>query len=264
MSEAIWQTAITKVEPNHLVTRGYRQEDLIGSVPFAHVIYLLLRGELPDEKRGRMMDAMIVACVDHGVTPPSCLAARAIASSGVPLPTAVAGGLSAVGDYHGGAIEECMKILEDAVSRMRSRGTPIREEAKAVVDEMRLYGRRMPGLGHRIHTNDPRVGKLFKLAGDLEVAGDHVSMLEAVRDAYTEALGRELPINVDGAVAALLADMGFDNRLGKAFFLIGRSAGLVAHVYEEMTRERPMRRIGRMEHEYDGPAERDLPERYRR
>ncbi len=262
MSEVAWKTAITKVEPNHLVTRGYKQEDLIGNVPFSHVVYLLIKGELPDERQGKMFDALIVACVDHGVTPPSTIAARTIASGGVPLPTAVAGGLSAIGEFHGGAIDGCMEILTKAVQRMKSRGGNTDDTAKTVVDEMRLYRKKMPGLGHRIHTSDPRVGKLLSLAKDLEIYGDHAALLEAVREAYHQVLGMELPINVDGAVAAILTDMGFDTRVGKGIFLIGRAGGLVAHVHEEITRERPMRQIGKMEHQYDGPAEKDLPDRY--
>ena len=65
-----WNTKITKVEPNHLVTRGYRQEDLIGNIPYSHVVYLLLKGELPSIEHGKMIDAILTACIDHGVTPP--------------------------------------------------------------------------------------------------------------------------------------------------------------------------------------------------
>jgi citrate synthase len=64
---------------------------------------------------------------------------------------------------------------------------------------------------------------------------------------------KTLPINVDGAIAAIISDMGFDWRLGKAFFVMGRVAGMIAHVYEEMTTQKPMRRMCVQETEYDGP-----------
>ena len=108
-----WATKITRVEPNHLVTRGYKQEDLIGNIPYPHVVYLLLKGELPSEEHGQMMDAILTACIDHGVTPPSSIAARVVASGGVPLPTAVAAGILSIGDAHGGAIEKGAKFLQD-------------------------------------------------------------------------------------------------------------------------------------------------------
>ena len=53
-----WATKITKVKPNHLVTRGYRQEDLIGNIPYSHVIYLLLKGELPSKEHGKMINKL--------------------------------------------------------------------------------------------------------------------------------------------------------------------------------------------------------------
>ena len=106
-----WNTKITKVEPDHLVTRGYRQEDLIGNIPYSHVVYLLLKGDLPSKEHGRMIDAILTACIDHGVTPPSSIASRTVASGGVPLPTAVAAGILSIGDAHGGAIEKGAKLI---------------------------------------------------------------------------------------------------------------------------------------------------------
>lgn len=256
------KTSITKVEPNKLVTKGYRQEELMGNVPYSHVVYLLLKGELPGIKEGKMIDAMLVSSIDHGLTPPTCLVARAIASSGVPLPTAVAGGLLSVGDFHGGAIENCMRILYDAVQRMRKENNSVDEMAKILLTELKEKGKRMPGLGHRIHTDDPRTRKLFTLAKELGIAGDHIALLEAIKKNF-EKRGKSLPINVDGALAGVACDMGFDSKLGKAFFLLGRAGGLVAEVYEEMTRERPMRRMYTEEQEYDGPEERPLPDEYR-
>lgn len=256
----MWNTSITKVEPNKLVTRGYKQDDLIGTVPFSHVVYLLFKGELPDEKTGKMFDAMITASIDHGPTPPSAQAARIVCSGGVPLPTAVAAGLMAVGDYHGGAIENAMNILYRLVEK-KSEGKSIKEIAKETVKEFRETKKRMPGLGHRIHTDDPRTKKLFSMAETLGIASDHTAMFKAFKEEFTAATGKNLPINVDGALAALACDMGFDYNLGKALFLMGRIAGLVAHVHEEKTRERPMRKFD-PEFQYDGPAERNLPAPY--
>jgi citrate synthase len=255
------KTSITRVEPNKLVTRGYKQDELMGNVPYSHVVYLLFKGELPTKAEGSMMDAMLVSGIDHGLTAPTCLTTRAIASCGVPLPTAVAGGLLAVGDWHGGAIENCMSILYEYVERLKEENKPQEEMTGTLLAELKERGMRMPGLGHRIHTDDPRTKKLFKMAKELGIAGDHVALLEAIKDHF-EKKGKSLPINVDGALAAVACDMGFDKELGKAFFLLGRAAGLVVEAYEEMSRERPMRRMYTEVHEYDGPEERSLPEEY--
>lgn len=253
-----WYSKITKVEPNHLVTCGYRQEDLIGNVPFSNVVYLLLRGELPSEEHGRMIDAILTACVDHGVTPPSAMASRVVASGGVPLPTAVAAGVLAIGDTHGGAIEKGAKLLQENVDRMKKENKTVEEIAASIVKETKEQKRRIPGFGHRIHTSDPRAKRLFSLAEELRIAGDHVFLSKAIESELEKSTGKKLPINVDGAIAAIISDMGFDWRLGKGFFLIGRVVGLTAHVYEEQTREKPMRKMFTVDCEYNGPEERNL------
>ena len=254
-----WKSKITKVEPNHLVTRGYRQEDLIGNIPYPHVVYLLLKGELPSEEHGKMIDAILTACIDHGVTPPSSIASRTVASGGVPLPTAVAAGVLSIGDAHGGAIEKGAKFLQDGIVRMKNEKKSIAEMGKILVKEAREKHNRILGFGHRVHTADPRTKRLFTLADELKISGDHIALSKIIETELESSAGRKLPINVDGAIAAIISDMGFDYRLGKAFFLLGRVAGLTAHVYEEQTREKPMRKMFSVDCEYDGPEEKNLP-----
>ena len=253
-----WTTKITKVEPNHLVTRGYRQEDLIGNVPFSHVVYLLLKGELPSKEHGHMMDAILTACIDHGVTPPSSMASRVVASGGVPLPTAVAAGILSIGDAHGGAIEKGAKFLQKGVSRMKDTGKNPEEMAIILVKEAKEQNKRILGFGHRVHTSDPRTKRLYSLAEELGIAGDHMALSRSIEVELKKSTGKKLPINVDGAIAAVISDMDFDWRLGKGFFLLGRVAGLTAHVYEEQTEQKPMRKMFTVESEYNGPNERDL------
>lgn len=258
----MWTSKITKVEPNHLVTRGYRQEDLIGRVPFSHVVYLLLRGVLPSPAQGIMIDAILTACIDHGVTPPSAIAARTVASGGVPLPTAVAAGVLAIGDAHGGAIEKGARFLQEGVKRMKEEQRSINETAALLVKESREKKQRILGFGHRVHTADPRTERLFSLAKELAIAGDHCALSKAIEGELERTMEKKLPINVDGAIAAISSDMGFDWRLGKAFFVLGRVAGLSAHVFEEQTLFKPMRKLAEVDCEYDGPEEQDLPKGY--
>lgn len=254
----MWKTSITKTEPNHIVTRGYKQEELIGTVPFSHVFFLLIKGRMPDKNEAVMMDALITSSIDHGVTPPSTHASRIVASAGVPLPTAVAAGILAVGDIHGGAIEDGARILQEWVKKMHEQGWSAEETAHNLLTTLNREGKRMPGCGHRIHKNDPRTQRLFELARELDFAKDHVTLLQKIEQELAKK--KALPINVDGAIAAIICDMGFDHKLGKAFFVLGRCAGLIAHVYEEMTTQKPMRRMCNQDVEYDGPWERDLNE----
>jgi citrate synthase len=253
-----WKTKITKVEPNHLVTKGYRQEDLIGNIPFSHVVYLLLRDEIPTKEHGKMMDAILTACVDHGVTPPTAMASRIVASGGVPLPTAVAAGILSIGDAHGGAIEKGAKFLQDGIARMKKEEKTMQEITITLVKESIEQKKRILGFGHRVHTSDPRTKKLFSLADELKISKEHIMLSKAIEKELEKQTGKKLPINVDGAIAAISSDMGFDWRLGKAFFLIGRVAGLTAHVYEEQTEFKPMRKMFIADVEYNGPSEKDL------
>ena len=254
-----WTTKVTKVEPNHLVTKGYRQEDLIGNISYSNVVYLLLKGELPSKEHGHMMDAILTACIDHGLTPPSSIAARSVASGGVPLPTAVAAGVLSIGDAHGGAIEKGAKFFQEGISRMKKEVKSFDEMAKILVKESIVQNKRILGFGHRVHTSDPRTERLFSLAEELKITGDNIALSKAIEKELEISKGKKLPINVDGAIAAIISDMDFDWKLGKAFFLIGRVAGLTAHVYEEQTEFKPMRKMFSIDGEYDGPEERDVP-----
>ncbi len=254
-----WKTKITKVESNHLITKGYRQEDLIGNIPFSHVVYLLLKDELPSEEHGKMMDAILTSCIDHGVTPPSAMASRIVASGGVPLSTAVAAGVLSIGDAHGGAIEKGAKFLQEGVKRAKKEGKSIDEMAKLLVSEKRERKERILGFGHRVHTADPRTKRLFLIADELKITSDHLKLSRKIQKELKNQTGKDLPINVDGAIAAIISDMDFDWRLGKGFFLIGRVAGLTAHVYEEEKDFKPMREIFSADVEYNGSEEKDLP-----
>ena len=258
MPEQNWSQPITKIEPNKVAVRGYRIDELMGRIPFAHVVYLVLKGELPNEAQGRVMDALLVASVDHGGTPPSALAARTVASGGAPLTTGIAAGIMTINRHHGGAIEGCMRVLLEAVTRKRGQGQDALTTARELMAEYRAQKKRVPGYGHRVHKNDPRTARLFAIAEEEGVAGEYIDMGHALRQAMLETLGKDLPMNVDGAIAAVLCELDFPPEMGNGFFAISRTVGLTAHVFDEITRQRPMRRISPTAQEYSGPEEREL------
>jgi len=258
MSDLAWKSAITKVEPNKLVVRGYRLDELIGKVSYAQMVYLLFKGELPSPQVGRVIEAILVSSVDHGKTPPSVLSAITVASTGAPLNAAVAAGILSISKFHGGAIEDCMHILQQAKKLMDEKGLNYEQAAAQVITEFREAKKRLSGFGHRIHNNDPRTKKLFQLAEENGVAGDYVKLALTFVEQLEKITGKHLPLNVDGAIAALLCELEIDPLLANAFFMIARVPGIVAHVYEEKTRYKPMRKIHPTEVEYDGPEERDF------
>lgn len=253
-----WPTSITKVEPNKLLLRGYRIDELMGEITFAQAIFLAIAGELPTEKEAGMIDAILVSSIDHGVTPPSCQAARTVTLTGSPLNAALAAGILAISRHHGGAIEDCMQVLDEAIHQKKESGKTAREQAQLLVEAYHQRKRRVPGFGHRFHTRDPRAIRLFCLAHELGIAAEHIEMAQAIETVMEKIIGRKLPLNVDGAIAAVLGDLGFPPDLGNAFFMMARLPGLVAHIREERQRMKPMRHLDPKYHEYDGPPERSL------
>jgi citrate synthase len=258
MTASTWKTAITYIAPNEVRLRGYRIDELMGRIDFGQALYLLLRGELPDEKVGRLMTAILVSSIDHGPTPPSVVGARNAASTSAPLNACVAAGVLAINRSHGGAIEDCARALQDVIGEADRTGVSLAQAATAVLAEYRKQGIRVAGFGHRLHTADPRTARLFVLAQEAGVAGRYVDACRALESALAAQTGRPLPINVDGAIGAVLCELGFEPEVMNGFFILARTAGLIAHAREEMTREKVMRRIDFAAAEYDGPPPRDL------
>ncbi len=258
MSDLHWKTAITKIEPNNISVRGYQINDLMGKVSYAQMVYLLFKGEMPSENVGKLIEVMLVSSVDHGTTPPSALAAMTVASTGAELNAAVAAGILAISRFHGGAIEECMHIITSAKKMKEEQNLSSSEAGIKVIEEYRNQKKRLSGFGHRLHTNDPRTKKLFALAKEYGIAGENVELALSIESGLKEVLGKDLPINVDGAIAAVLCELEFDPIFANAFFMIARVPGLVAHIYEEKTRYKPMRKVHPTDVEYDGPESRQL------
>ena len=257
-----WRTAITRIQPNEILIRGYAVDELMGRLSFAEAIYLILRGELPTPTMGKLFGAVLVASIDHGVTPPSTLAARNVATSGARIRACVAAGVLGFGMYHGGDVETCMRFLEDGLARVRDVGESHAESADALIRGFLDAGRPLPGFGHRLHSTDPRASRLLQMAHELELDGEHVQFVRAIErrlEGKTQG-GHPIPLNIDGAIAAVCADMGFEPELGNALFMIARIPGLVAHAHEERVRQHPMRQIDPKDASYDGPPPRRLPE----
>lgn len=251
-----WTTRITEIKPNHVAVRGYNIAELMGHVSYGAAVYLILRGELPAPPVGRLMDAMLVASIDHGATPPSALAARTVASTGASLSASVAAGIMSINTHHGGAIENCARSLSEVVT-LHQGGKDWDAAAKQMLDALKANGKRMAGFGHRYHTADPRTKRLFELATEAGADGDFIEAARAVERCFAAA-GKPLPINVDGAIGAILAQLGFEFEVMNGLFMIARTPGLVAHVREEQSRCKPMRKIDPANHSYDGPPTRHL------
>jgi citrate synthase len=257
MGEHHWKTAVTSVEPNKVLVRGYPIEELMGAISFGQALYLLLKGELPSERKGKIIDALLISSIDHGPKAPSCNAAMLAASTGAPINAALSAGILSVNQFHGGAVENCMLAILDVQKKMTEKGLTLNEAAKELIAEFKSRKERLSGLGHRVHTDDPRTKRIFSLAHEYGLAGTHMEILKALEEGLRNE-GKGLPINVDGAIAAILCELEIEPYLANAFFILSRLPGMLAHIKEERERYKPMRIIDTGDCEYDGPPERHL------
>jgi citrate synthase len=253
-----WKTALSDADAANIRIRGYDLNALMLKSSFAEVLFLLHMGRLPSEGEGRIVNAILIAAVDHGPGSPSAAAARLVASGNRQAPeAALAAGVLAMGDVHAGAGLTCLELITSGVSRAQKRGLTMEQVAREVVSGAIETRTRLPGLGHRVHTTvDPRTDVLFGLARDYGIAGNGVQFMRAVEQSASEQI-KPLPINIDGALAALLHDMGCTPLFAKFIFILGRSGGLSAQIMEEYTRERPMRI--KVPVTYDGEPPRVMP-----
>jgi len=179
-----------------------------------------------------------------------------VASCGVPLQSAVSAGVAAIGDWHGGAIEQAAKMLQEGVVHMKDAQLTAQESAEEILRKHRDRKEKVPGYGHPTHTNDPRTKRLLEIANETQLSGPHVELAQAIESLTERFFRKHLILNVDGCIAAIISDMGFDWRLGKGFFIVSRTPELIAHAYEQMYNDKPYKAPEWDEIVYTGPPER--------
>lgn len=254
-----WGTAMTRTEPGVIAPRGYPVEQLMGRVTFTDVIHLMYRGELPDAATRQLLDAILVASIDHSTTSPSAMTARTVASSGADVQLAATAGMLAINRYHGGALGPCMLVLQEVVDRA-GEGGDVEQAAAELVAEWRARNERLPGFGHRVHNRDPRTDRLFDIAAELGFHTVYDDAAKAVEKALNDDPAKAIPMNLDGVIAALLCGLGVPPELANPLFMTSRFVGVTMQAYEERSRYRPMRKIYLDRWAYDGPDLRDVPE----
>jgi citrate synthase len=247
-------THISQAHPDRVEVRGRDLAgDLMGRLTFTEHFHLLLTGEEPTEEQRYFLDLLLVAIAEHGMMPTNVAARMTLAADPGSLQGAVAAGILGCGPVLLGTAEECAKLLLAA----RARGGEPAEAARAVAEEIRAAGGRVPGFGHPVHRPlDPRAERILALADERGAAGPHVAMARAIRDGVATAWSRPLTMNVSMPIAAVLLDLGFDARAVKAIPILARTASLLAHLAEERDQPIGFAMAGAAEHavEYRPPA----------
>ena len=231
-----WATAIIDTAPGQIRLRGYPIDQVINRLSYAATVWLMIRGDLPTRWQERLLEAALVAGVDHGPQAPSIAAARMAATCGVGLSQAVATGVNMLGDVHGGAGEACMRMLASLLAAHPDPDAAAPAIADAFSRHRAAVGY-IPGFGHRMHSHDPRRDPLMGLVRAAEaqgaVSGDFLRVAEIVEAELGRGGGRPVPMNIDGATAVVYSELGFAPELGKGLFALSRSVGLLAHAYEQ-------------------------------
>src|SRR3954466_8924034 len=237
-----WSTSIIDMKPGAIRYRGYAVEELIGRVGFADMVYLMTRGELPHPDAAKLLEAALVSAVDHGPQAPSIAAARMAITCGVGINNAMASAINMLGDVHGGAGEQCVALLQAIARRLDDAGASDGVAVKAAVaaEMTALAGAgvtHVPGFGHRFHPVDPRAPRPLELVDQATavgaVSGRFAVIGRAVEAELAARKRRKIPMNVDGATGVIFAELGFAPPLCRGLFVLARSAGALAHAWEE-------------------------------
>jgi citrate synthase len=205
-------------------------DDLIGKLTFTEMMYFQLMGERPTPAQAKILDAVLVTLMEHGITP-SVIATRMIYDScPEAVQAAVAAGLLAVGSTFVGTMEGCAKNLEEILAAPEGEAP----RARAIAERVRAARQPIPGFGHPHHKpDDPRTPRLLQVAEEAGVPGRHIRALRLLSAEVDAAWGRHLTINATGAVAALLGEIGIPQEVMRGIAVVSRSAGLVGHIREE-------------------------------
>jgi citrate synthase len=236
MSDQDWlRTGIGHSDADSITLMGRDlATELLGKVSFTELAFLLVQKRMPEPGEAKVLDAVLVSLADHGLTP-TVLAAR-LTHTGAPesLQGAIAAGLLGAGSVFLGVVEDTARFLQGIIDSGGTAADAVRERIAA--------GRRVPGLGHPIHkVQDPRTPVIYAIAEDAGRLGPQLRLLREVAAAHVDQTGRALPINGAGVGGAALADLGFDPALVRGFALLARTAGVLAHIAEEIEQPIGMR-----------------------
>lgn len=234
-----WTTEIIDMVPGQIRFRGHPIEELIGNLSFPQMIWLMTRGDLPDEARAKLLECALVAAVDHGPQAPSIAAGRMAVTCGLGLNGALASAVNMLDDVHGGAGEQAVELYT-WIDDERDAGAALHIATTQAIDEWQTRRSRfIPGFGHRFHKpEDPRAPRLLELvdqaAGKGIVSGRFAEAGREVQSVLSSRKNKPVPMNIDGATAVIYAELGFPAPLARGLFCLSRSVGVISHAWEQM------------------------------
>lgn len=252
-SDLTFKTKVSGHTSDGVKLRGEKLLDLIGEADFVSTLYLSITGKRPTKGQTKLLNALLVASIDHGVNPASGFVPRVVAASGNDMLTAMASALLALGPLHGGAVVGAM----DLISKLKQDGAEdIEAAALKLIKEYRAEKKRLPGFGHPVYRDvDPRTKILFYMTQEEGLDLEYLNIAKTLETHLEFEMGKKLVINIDGAMAAVLLTLGFTPEVGNAIFGLARVAGSIAHIMEEKTQNNGVRRLSEDSVQYEEPKE---------
>lgn len=255
-AERWWSTSIIDIHPGEIDIRGFPIQELIGAISFPEMIWLMTRGELPTIMQARLLEAALVASVDHGPHAPSIAISRMAITCGAELNNAMASAINVLADVHGGAGQQCMEFYEMVRAQGAQGGDLEAAVERALPQYEEKHGKIVGGFGHRWHPVDPRTEPLIALVQEAvnagEVEGSYIAIGRAVEAVLTRKKGKPIPMNIDGSTAIIFSELGFEPEMGRGLFILSRSVGILSHAWEQKQQG------GRIK----GPMPKDIPFKY--
>lgn len=240
VQDLTFKTAISHQTKEGLMLRDFPLTELIQESDFVSTLFLSLVGRKPKANEKRILNAILISAIDHGIEPASGFVPRVVAASGNDMLPTMASALLALGPYHGGAITNCMNMLLEANALNEDKEKAARE----IVVRYSEKKVRLPGFGHpHYKTEDPRTKQLFDIAREVGVPLEFPSLAQMIELALEDNLNRKLVLNIDGAIASLLLAMDISPQAGNALFGLARVAGCISHIIEEQSSGNWVRRL---------------------
>ena len=231
------KTSIATSDAVSITVRGEDLIDLIGGIGFTDYFWLLVLGERPTANQRAILDACLVAIAEHGLVPSVQAARMTLAAGPDAWQGAMAAGLLGMGSVVAGSSEAAGRYLHEVLEATKRDGASLETAAIASLEQLKTERKKVPGLGHPQHSGgDPRADRLLAISDQLGVSGRYVEALRVLAKHAPGIIQRPLPINVSGAIPALMLDAGWPLEALKAVPLLARTAGLSAHLFEESTR----------------------------
>ncbi len=241
---------------SQIIEEGKSIGDIIG--------LLWLNKKLP-EYATKFIELIIEIVADHGPCVSGAHNAIVAARAGKDLVSSLVSGILTIGPRFGGAIDGAGHYFKWAKDSGLS--------PKKFVDEMKKKSTPIPGIGHKvksIRNPDKRVELLKNYAKTYFPKTEYLDYALEV-EKITTAKKENLILNVDGCTGVLLVDLmksiGFTNEeiekrinagVLNAFFVLGRSIGIIGHVIDQKLLETKLYRTPYEDVLYTLPKEKEL------